>query len=144
MSDLIYRIFTDIFFLLQTLYCFWSILASVAGRHHDPTIFYVFKYTGCAVPSVSGQEKYRYANVFFCLIVQISHICVRGGVGLTSCKVEQSTCGMGHEWMEFTPMHRRTPPQTKVFFALKTYIFNHCILYNIVLILYIFLRCRLK
>jgi hypothetical protein len=55
-----------------------------------------------------------------------------GGVGHTSFKMEQSTCGMGHELMEFTSMHQRTPPQIK-FFSIEDphikslYIVQYCI-----------------
>jgi hypothetical protein len=56
----------------------------------------------------------------------------------------QLISSMGMEWMGIrTAVSKATNP-SKCFLHFKTHIFYHCILYNTVLMLYIFLLYRLK
>jgi hypothetical protein len=96
----------------------------------------------------------------FCLLKIVLHVCVglmgcnkggrfkiqRGGVAPASCQMWQLTCSMGPEWTEIRTCASRATTLSKGSLHLKTHIFKtpYCILYNIVLILYICLLCRLQ
>jgi hypothetical protein len=54
------------------------------------------------------------------------------------------TCSTGLEWRELRLLAQRTTIPRKGFCSIRAQTFYYYILYNIVVILYIFLLCRLK
>jgi hypothetical protein len=89
----------------------------------------------------------KFCHICVCRIKGAGSRVIREGWGQLGWKMGQLTCSMELEWSEVRILSTKaTIPRKGFFFNLKPYryTFIFCISYTFVLILYIFLLCRLK